>query len=109
MIFFGGIILVSFLACGPQLKVTSKPIDIAKNIEADGDLSNFILPYSAELDVKMNVKIAESKHDFIVARPSSNLMNWTADAVFYNQTRNKKLSEPTFCLLNFGGIRSSIG
>tara|TARA_B100000575_G_C23114020_1_gene643801 strand:+ start:1361 stop:2062 length:702 start_codon:yes stop_codon:yes gene_type:complete len=109
LIFFGGIILVSFLACGPQLKVTSKPVDIEKNIEADGDLSNFILPYSAELDVKMNVKIAESKHDFIVARPSSNLMNWTADAVFYNQTRNKKLSEPTFCLLNFGGIRSSIG
>ena len=57
----------------------------------------------------MNVKIAESKNDFIVARPSSNLMNWMADAVFSNQTKNKRLSQPTFCLLNTGGIRSSIG
>ena len=109
MIFFVGVTALSFLACAPQLKITSKPIDIEKNIQADLDLSNFLLPYSETMDAQMNVKIAESKHDFIAARPNSNLMNWTADAVFSHQTRNKKLSQPTFCLLNFGGIRSSIG
>ena len=61
------------------------------------------------MDAQMQLKIAESEHDFIVKRPSSNLMNWMADAVFVNQTRNVRLSLPTFCLLNTGGIRSSIG
>ena len=36
-------------------------------------------------------------------------MNWMADAVFANQTKNVRLSYPTFCLLNTGGIRSSLG
>jgi 2',3'-cyclic-nucleotide 2'-phosphodiesterase (5'-nucleotidase family) len=31
-----------------------------------------------------------------------------ADAIFVNQTRNVRLSEPTFCLLNNGGIRSTL-
>ena len=45
---------------------------------------------------------------FIVRKPSGNLNNWVADAVFVNQTRNVRLSEPTFCLLNTGGIRSTL-
>ena len=97
------------MACTPQLQITTKQIHLDKNIAVDTDLSNFILPYSEEMDIQMNIKIAESKNDFIVARPSSNLMNWMADAVFSNQTKNKRLSQPTFCLLNTGGIRSSIG
>ena len=84
-------------------------IHLDKNIAADTYISNFIFPYSEEMDIQMNVKIAESKNDFIVTRPGSNLMNWMADAVFSNQTKNKRLSQPTFCLLNTGGIRSSIG
>ncbi len=87
----------------------SKQIHLDSDLAADRELSNFISSYSKEMDVQMDVKIAESKNDFIVARPSSNLMNWMADAVFSNQTRNKRLSQPTFCLLNTGGIRSSIG
>jgi 2',3'-cyclic-nucleotide 2'-phosphodiesterase (5'-nucleotidase family) len=35
-------------------------------------------------------------------------MNWVADAVFANQTKMVRLSEPIFCLLNTGGIRSTI-
>ena len=109
LLFVVGIVSASFLACTPQLQITTKQIHLDKDIAADTDLSNFILPYTEEMDIQMNVKIAESKNDFIVARPSSNLMNWMADAVFSNQTKNKRLSQPTFCLLNTGGIRSSIG
>jgi 2',3'-cyclic-nucleotide 2'-phosphodiesterase (5'-nucleotidase family) len=36
-------------------------------------------------------------------------MNWVADAIFVNQTRTIRLSQPLICLLNTGGIRSSIG
>jgi 2',3'-cyclic-nucleotide 2'-phosphodiesterase (5'-nucleotidase family) len=57
----------------------------------------------------MNEVLGKSETDFIVARPSSNLMNWVADAVFVNQTRNVRLAQPLICLLNTGGIRSSIG
>mgnify|MGYP005678027031 CR=1 FL=1 len=107
--FVSGILAASFLSCAPQLQITSKPIHLANDIDADSDLSNFIRPYSDEIDVQMNIKIAESQNDFIVERPGSNLMNWMADAVFSHQTKNKRISQPTFCLLNTGGIRSSIG
>ena len=109
LFFFSGILSASFLSCAPQLQITSKPIHIVNNISTDSDLLNFIRPYSDEMDIQMNIKIAESKNNFIVARPGSNLMNWMADAVFSHQTKNKRLSQPTFCLLNTGGIRSSIG
>mgnify|MGYP001159704307 FL=1 len=109
LFFVVGIFSASFLSCTPQLQIKSKPIHLDNNLAGDNDLSKFITPYSKEMDVQMSVKIAESKNDFIVARPGSNLMNWMADAVFSNQTKNKRLNQPTFCLLNTGGIRSSIG
>ena len=87
----------------------SEQIKITKEQLADSSLTAFIAPFKQEMDAQMRLKIAESEHDFIVKRPSSNLMNWMADAVFVNQTRNVRLSLPAFCLLNTGGIRSSIG
>jgi hypothetical protein len=86
-----GILTASFLACKSQLQIESKPINLNGNLKQDSDLSEFILPYSVQMDAQMNVKIAESKNDFIVARPSSNLMNWMADAIFVNQTRKKAI------------------
>lgn len=96
-------------ACSPKLSINSEQIKITKEELADSSLTTFIAPFKEEMDAQMQLKIAESEHDFIVKRPSSNLMNWMADAVFVNQTRNVRLSLPTFCLLNTGGIRSSIG
>lgn len=96
-------------ACSPKLSINSEQIKITKEELADSSLTALIAPFKEEMDAQMQLKIAESEHDFIVKRPSSNLMNWMADAVFVNQTRNVRLSLPTFCLLNTGGIRSSIG
>ena len=96
-------------ACSPKLAVNVEQIKITKEQLADSSLTAFIAPFKQEMDAQMRLKIAESEHDFIVKRPSSNLMNWMADAVFINQTRNVRLSHPVFCLLNTGGIRSSIG
>ncbi len=100
---------IAVFACTPKLFIESEQIKVSNLQQEDTVLSAFISPYKAEMDQQMNVKIAESKHDFLVARPGSNLMNWMADAVFVNQTKNKRLSLPVFCLLNTGGIRSSIG
>ncbi len=101
----------SLLACSSYLKVNSEKNKeaISKEIGADEKLSNVIKPYKDSLDKKMNEVLGQSETDFIVARPSSNLMNWVADAIFVNQTRNVRLAQPLICLLNTGGIRSSIG
>lgn len=101
--------LICLCACSPKLSINSEQIKITKEELADSSLTTFIAPFKEEMDAQMQLKIAESEHDFIVKRPSSNLMNWMADAVFVNQTRNVRLNLPTFCLLNTGGIRSSIG
>lgn len=101
--------IICLCACSPKLAVNVEQIKITKEQLADSSLTAFIAPFKQEMDAQMRLKIAESEHDFIVKRPSSNLMNWMADAVFINQTRNVRLSHPAFCLLNTGGIRSSIG
>jgi 2',3'-cyclic-nucleotide 2'-phosphodiesterase (5'-nucleotidase family) len=44
----------------------------------------------------------------VVGRPSSVLGNWVADALFVNQTKVVRLRQPVMCLLNTGGIRSTI-
>jgi 2',3'-cyclic-nucleotide 2'-phosphodiesterase (5'-nucleotidase family) len=72
-------------------------------------ITEFIEPYKDDLAEKMDIEIAVSEVNFEVRRPSSNLMNWMADAVFTHQTKNKRLQEPIFCMLNTGGIRSSLG
>ncbi|MBM3186315.1 MAG: 5'-nucleotidase C-terminal domain-containing protein [Bacteroidetes bacterium] len=101
----------SLMACSSHLAVnsTNNKQPISSEIRPDEKLSNEIKPYKDSLDKKMNEVIGKSETDFIVARPSSNLMNWVADAIFVNQTRNVRLSQPLICLLNTGGIRSSIG
>ena len=97
-------------ACTNSLYVKRGPqINISKSILEAENMDSIIDPYRNELAEKMNVEVARSEVNFIVQRPSSNLMNWMADAVFANQTKNVRLSYPTFCLLNTGGIRSSLG
>lgn len=105
------IIGASLVACSSYLTIDSKKNkeQISKEIKEDEMLSKEIKPYKDSLDKKMNEVLGKSETDFIVARPSSNLMNWVADAIFVNQTRNVRLAQPLICLLNTGGIRSSIG
>lgn len=102
--------LLSFLfACAPGIHIENEQIKLEDHLVSDSSIQSFIAPYTQEMDQQMNLKIAESENDFIASRPGSNLMNWIADAVFVNQTKTVRLIEPTFCLLNTGGIRSSIG
>jgi len=98
-------------ACSSHLvvntNVSKEPV--SKTITADSSLIAFISPYKDSLDKRMNEVLAIAEVDFIVQRPVSNLMNWVANALFVNQTRAVRLSQPVVCLLNTGGIRSSIG
>ena len=98
-------------ACSSHLvvntNVSKEPV--SKTIAADSSLNAFISPYKDSLDKRINEVLAIAEVDFIVQRPASNLMNWVANALFVNQTKTVRLSQPVVCLLNTGGIRSSIG
>ena len=98
-------------ACSSHLvvntNVSKEPV--SKTIAADSSLYAFISPYKDSLDKRMNEVLAIAEVDFIVQRPASNLMNWVANALFTNQTKTVRLSQPVVCILNTGGIRSSIG
>lgn len=98
-------------ACSSHLVVNGNTNKAAVNhtIVEDSSIVNLIQPFKDSLDKQMNEVIAVSEEDFIVKRPASNLMNWVANALFVNQTKTIRLSQPIVCLLNTGGIRSSIG
>ncbi len=99
-------------ACSSHLVInTNQSKELVSNeITNDTAINNFITPFKDSLDKRMNEVLAAADVDFIVQRPSSNLMNWVANALYTNQTRNLRISsQPVVCLLNTGGIRSSIG
>lgn len=106
-IFFIG---AGLLACSSvnTLSVNSKTEKLTDAYQANGHIDSLIQPYKDSLSVEMNVVIAEATSDFIVERPGSNLGNWVADAIFVNQTRSVRLSDPVFVLLNTGGLRASL-
>jgi len=107
LLLFGAIALMD---CTSAVTIqTQKQIDIQSSTKNSESILEIIEPYQKELALKMNIEIAKSESNYIVERPCSNLMNWMADAIFINQTKNVKLSYPIFCLLNTGGIRSSLG
>lgn len=90
------------------LSVNSSTEKLNSSYEANSHIDSLIKPYKDSLSVEMNVVIAEATTDFIVERPGSNLGNWVSDAIFVNQTRTVRLSEPVFVLLNTGGLRASL-
>jgi len=90
-------------------RVNSERIDIVTIDAAPNTLDSLVQPYKDSVQNEMSEVLALADTNFFnVRKPSGNLNNWVADAIFVNQTRNVRLSEPTFCLLNTGGIRSTL-
>lgn len=98
-------------ACSSHLVVNSNQNKVPLNqaISNDSKIDAIVKPYKDSLDKRMSEVVAISNADFIVQRPSSNLTKWVASALFANQTKMIRFTQPIFCLLNTGGIRSSIG
>ena len=106
-IFFIG---AGLLACSSvnTAFVSERNIEIDSTFIGNSQIDSIILPYKDSLEHEMSEIIATSLFDYAVSRPNSNLGNWVADAIFVNQTKNVRLSIPIICLLNTGGIRSTI-
>lgn len=98
------------LACSSyrltHLSSSTLPLDTL--VQTDRSVEQLILPYRDSLKAEMSLFIATSPTDLIVGRPASSLGNWVADAIFVDQTKNIRLKQPVMCLLNTGGIRSTI-
>ncbi len=99
----------SLLACSSHLNLSGTKVPLNIDSNEKQEVSSFISPFKDSMDRAMNLILAESSISMEVGRPSSVLGNWASDALFVNQTRTVRLSEPIFCLLNTGGLRSSIG
>ena len=99
----------SLLACSSHLVIEPSRAPITPQIESSSNTEEIIKPYRDSMSGIMSEVIAQADTNFIAQRPSSNLMNWVADAVFIQQTQTVRLATPAICLLNTGGIRSSLG
>ena len=109
---FGIVALILFIlgACAStdNIAVHHEMIAVKADSIPNNELSAIIGPYRDSLKGEMDRVVGYAPIHMMAARPSSSLMNWVADAVFTDQTRTVRLSTPTFCLLNKGGIRSTI-
>lgn len=104
------VIGAGLLACSSVSKkyVFSDNAKVIGGSKENSDIDQMIEPYRDSMQLEMGQVIAIAENDFIVQRPFGNLNNWVADAIFVSETKNKRLSLPIFCLLNTGGIRSTL-
>lgn len=88
--------------------VSSNTTNVIGKTEENSKLDQIIDPYRDSMEQEMNEVIAIADTNFIVERPCGNLNNWVADAIFTNETKTVRMAIPIMCLLNTGGIRSTL-
>ena len=110
------IIGAGFSACsfGLHKTISGNVIAVKDNEHKTNTIDSIVQPYKVELDKEMNEIIGFAEVDFIPARPNSNLGNLLADVML---ERGKNALSITFnsiektnvvCILNFGGMRTSL-
>ncbi|MEY4602752.1 MAG: hypothetical protein RIT43_44 [Bacteroidota bacterium] len=100
-------LLLLFLGCSDNTARISATYETVTG-SGTNKIDSLIFPYRDSLQEEMGQVLGYSPRGMATKRPCSDLMNWVADAVFMHQTRTVRLSEPVMCLLNTGGIRSTI-
>lgn len=91
-----------------QISVSSNRIAVNESFNEANKLDSLISPYRDSVDLEMKVVIARAEVNFEKGRPNGALNNWAANAILNNQVNDVSENEPTFCLLNTGGLRNSI-
>lgn len=103
------IIGAGLLACSSvKIKAESNTVAVVDSSNDENIIDSLIAPYKDSLESVMLEVIAHADKDFVKGRPSGSLNNWSADVILQSQIRNTRLSAPTFCLLNVGGLRNTI-
>ncbi len=105
------VVLVIILSCGckPYSEVferTKLNIQIDSNYLSNNKIERIIKPYKEGLIEEMSAVIGHSTASVEKNRPSSALGNFLADAILEETKEKHPYAE--ICLLNYGGIRSTI-
>ncbi len=115
-LFYSLSFLFLVLSCGSNKVATysAKTYSINDTLVSN-DLDSIINPYKTEMEQKMDKVIGHSNYDLEKYTPESPLGNFVADVVFksgINYKSNQKAfniqKTNTFCLLNFGGLRTTV-
>ena len=98
------------LACSSvnTLTVENVQIPITNEYEQSNSIDSIISPYRMELNKEMLEVIAIAPKDFERGKPNGALNNWSTDVIYNSQLAKMDNSKPSFCLLNWGGLRNSI-
>ena len=115
-LFYSLSFLLLVLSCGSNKVATysAKTYSINDTLVSN-DLDTIINPYKTEMEQKMNKVIGHSNYDLEKYTPESPLGNFVADVVFkrgfeykFNQKGFNIQKNNTFCMLNFGGLRTTV-
>lgn len=105
-----GIIGAGLLACSSvtTISVSAENVPITNEYERSNKIDSIISPYRTTLAEEMEEVMAIADQEFTKGRPNGSLNNWAADAILASQRLRSEIQIPTFCLLNFGGLRNPI-
>lgn len=108
-----GFVLIFLASCktNPSYKygeMLNQPI--GSEIVNDPVIDSIVSPYKKGVDEEMNVILNYAETDLEAGRPESNLGNLMADLTFFMAAKQYDSENDSidFCLLNKGGIRTSI-
>ncbi|HIP31146.1 MAG TPA: hypothetical protein EYG86_00140 [Crocinitomicaceae bacterium] len=112
MLKFSIIILcgAGLLACSSvnTLSVQNEQVSITKEYEKQNIVDSIVAPYRTELNKEMLEVIAYAPKSFERGKPNGSLNNWSTDAIYSSVKGKIDNDKPSFCLLNWGGLRNSI-
>lgn len=99
------LLFISLGACQPKISQTTYKME---EINQTLPLTDSIIsPYKKSLDKEMKEVICFSEQAMEKGQPESLLGNWVADLSF-NYAKKSTNINPHFCILNYGGLRTSI-
>lgn len=119
LIFFNKLVLLGFLfflACRTTSTISKTEqqyitVDSATAIVNDKNCELIIAPYREQKNATMNEIIGFSAMPMVKGEPESLLSNFVADCILYmanSKLRELKTDTAQICLLNSGGIRSTL-
>lgn len=102
-----GLLLIT---CSKTLQVSeskSANNSVESNIEINSSVDQLIMPYRDSMKAKMDEVLNETLVDLEVGVPEGLLGNFVTDLTF-SKVKNTVKNTPDFCVLNNGGLRTSI-
>ena len=103
------ILCISISSCKNKLEVqfpfSGTSLIIDSTLKPDSSIVAIYQPYQLALDSIMNEVLCYSTQYLEKSQPESRLSNWMADVCLKTVNKDYKLN---FCLLNYGGIRSTL-